>query len=74
MHTETSCKYLPRDNVSGSEFLYTCCADVIQLFLRLYASKYCSTYISTVGGETTCVNAAMLYCVSYLSVSEYCKM
>ena len=44
MHTETSCKYLPHDNVSGSKFLYTCCADVIQLLLGLYASKYCSTY------------------------------
>ena len=74
MHTETSCKYLPYANVSGSSFLYTCCTDVIQLLLGLCASKYCSTYMSTVGGETACVNAAILYCVSYLSVSQYCIM
>ena len=59
MHTETSCKYLLHDNVSGSKFVYTCCTDVIQLFLRLYASKYCSTYISTVGVKQ---HVSMLQC------------
>ena len=51
--------YAYRNLMQVFSFLYTCCTDVIQQFLRLYASKYCSTYISTIGMKQ---HVSMLQC------------